>query len=63
MDKIDLTYDVVCRIEEQMNKRLEAVEKDVCELKDCKNKALGFIGCISVGGALVVEYIKNLLIR
>ena len=63
MDKIDLTYDVVCRIEEQLTKRLDDVEKDVCELKDCKNKALGFIGCISIGGALIVDYIRNLFIK
>jgi hypothetical protein len=60
MDKQDLIYDIVVRLEEKFDNRMCDLEKDVSDLKQCKNRLLGFIGCITLVFTIITEYVKGL---
>ena len=57
MDKIDLIYTIVTRLEEKVDKRLNIVEKDIDQIKTNRNKVIGFVGCLSLFFTLFIKYI------
>ena len=63
MNKEDLIYDTVCRIEQQNIKRFEAIEQDIAEIKKWKNYLMGFCGAITIVGSFIIESIKSVLLR
>ena len=63
MDKIDLIYDTVRRIEEQNIKRFELIEKDICEIKRWKSTFVGYVGGLSSAGTVIFNVIKDFFIK
>lgn len=60
MDKVDLIYDTVKRIEDQNLKRFNAIEKDVADLKKFKNTLIGYCGGLTLLGTLIIDSIKTM---
>lgn len=50
-------YDVVNRLEDKMDRRMEEVEKRVDLLEDFKGRALGILGVVSFVGSAVFSWL------
>lgn len=63
MDKIDLIYDTVLRIEKNVDERLCLVEKDISVLMGLKNRIYGAVACIGFLVACLWEVIKTPFVK
>lgn len=61
MDKTDLTYDVVCRLEEKMDKRLDCLEQKVDNLELFKTRILTICASITFAGSVIYNLVKDWL--
>lgn len=52
-------YKAVERVEDKMDKRIEALEKEVDDLQSFQNRALGIISVASVFFSLAATFIWN----
>jgi putative NADH-flavin reductase len=60
MDKTDLIYDTVTRIEDRLLKELCECKKDIDDLKKFKNTLIGFGIVISSVFAFIIDSVKNI---
>jgi hypothetical protein len=60
MNKEDLIYDAILRVEKRFEEELAPIKKDVDELKNFKNKLVGACLTISFIGSFCIDYIKSL---
>lgn len=60
-DKVTLRdiYDVVERVEDKMDRRFEAVERDISNLKAFQNRTLGVVSIFSGLVSVITVYIWN----
>lgn len=59
MDKEDLIYDTVCRIEKRFEEELIPIKKDIECLKEFKNKVLGITALVSLFFSALIAWFKN----
>lgn len=60
MNKEDLIYDAILRVENRLDGELKSIKSDVDDLKKFKATFIGYCGGISLLGAYFIESIKNL---
>jgi len=63
MNKEDLIYDAVCRLEERFDKELLPIRKDLDDLKTFKNRVVGMCLTISLVGSFIIDSIKSVFLR
>lgn len=59
MNKDDLIYDAVLRIEKRFDEELKPIKKDIEGLKEFKNKLLGITAIVSLAISGFVAWFKN----